>query len=288
MAQRTRVCPSMAQRFAKAASMALAQGRHVTRLACRVLAVAGVTFVVGVQPAHAGLFEDDEARKAILELRAKVQASEDAAKTRADQLAAQIEQLQSLRRSLLELNGQIEGLRSEIAKLRGANEQLARDLSDTQRKVSDQTTTLDARLKPLEPQKVSLDGREFQVDPEERRQYEAAIGLVRRGDFAEAVSALMAFQKRFTASGYTESTRFWLGNAQYGKRDYRDAITTFKALISGNPDHPRAAEALLALANCQIELKDSKAARRSLEDLVKAYPGTEAAQAGKERLAALK
>ena len=41
---------------------------------------------------------------------------------------------------------------------------------------------------------------------------------------------------------------------------------------------------LLSLANCQIELKDNKAARRSLEDLVKAYPGTEAAQAGKERL----
>jgi tol-pal system protein YbgF len=242
-----------------------------------------------VQPARAGLFEDDEARKAILELRGKVQANEDAAKKSADQLGALIqEQMQPLRRSVLDLNAQIDVLRGEIAKLRGANEQLARDLSDTQRKLADQATTLDARLKPLEPQKVSLDGREFQVDPEERRQYEAAIGLVRRGDFAEAVSALLAFQKRFSASGYTDSTRFWLGNAQYGKRDYKDAIATFKAFISGNPDHPRAAEALLALANCQIELKDNKAARRSLEDLVKAYPGTEAAQAGKERLASLK
>lgn len=242
-----------------------------------------------MQPARAGLFEDDEARKAILELRTKLQASDDAATKRAEQLNAQVqEQLQPLRRSLLDLNSQIDLLRVEIAKLRGSNEQLARDLADTQRKLSDQTQAVDARLRPLEPQKVSLDGREFQVGPDEHNQYEAAIGLVRRGDFAEAVSALNAFLKRYSASGYVDSVRFWLGNAQYGKRDYRDAIATFKAFIAGNPEHPRAAEALLALGNCQIELKDNKAARRSFDELIKSYPRTEAAQAAKERLATLR
>lgn len=239
--------------------------------------------------ARAGLFEDDEARKAILELRAKVQANDDAARQRAEQVNAQIqEQIQPLRGSLLDLNGQIDALRAEIARLRGANEQLARDLADTQRKLTDQSQSVEARFKPLEPQKISLDGRDFQVSPEERSQYEAAIGLVRRGDFAEAVAALNAFLKRYPASGYTDSVRFWLGNAQYGKRDYKDAIATFKAFIAGNADHPRAGEALLALANCQIELKDNKSARRSLDDLIKAYPGSEAAQAAKERLRALK
>jgi len=240
-------------------------------------------------PARAGLFEDDDARKAILDLRAKLQQSEDAQRQRAEQLSALVQdQLGPLRRSLLDLNGQIDALRSEIAKLRGQNEQLARELSETQRKLADQAQALEARLKPLEPQKVSLDGREFQVDPEERRQYEAAMGLVRRGDFAEATAALSAFARRFSASGYNDSVRFWLGNAQYGKREYKEAIATFKAFIAGNPEHPRASEALLALANCQIELKEVKGARRSLEDLLKAYPGTEAAQAAKERLAALK
>lgn len=255
------------------------------RLSLLVLAASAVF----MQPARAGLFEDDEARKAIIELRAKVQANEDAAKQRAEQLNAVIqEQLQPLRRSLLDLNGQIEALRAEVARLRGANEQLARDLSETQRKLADQSQAVEARLKPLEPQKVNLDGREFQVTPDERNQYEAAIGLVRRGEFADAVGALNSFLKRYPASGYTDSVRFWLGNAQYGKRDYKDAIATFKAFVAGNADHPRAPEALLALANCQIELKDIKTARKSLGDLIKAYPGTEAAQAAKERLAALR
>lgn len=241
------------------------------------------------QPASAGLFEDEDARKAILDLRAKLQQSEDAQRQRAEQLSALVQdQLGPLRRSLLDLNGQIDALRAEIAKLRGQNEQLARELSETQRKLNDQLQAFDSRLKPMEPQKVALDGREFQVDPEERRQYEAAMGLVRRGDFNEASEALSSFARRFPASGYSDSVRFWQGNAQYGKREYKEAIATFKAFISGNPEHPRAAEALLALANCQIELKDTKAARRSLGDLIKAYPGSEAAQAGKERLAALK
>lgn len=258
---------------------------RVLRLTLVALA-AGAAFM---QPARAGLFEDDEARKAIIELRAKVQASEDAAKRNFEQLNALIQnQLQPLRSSMLDLNGQIDTLRAEVAKLRGANEQLARELADTQRKLTDQSQSVEARLKPLEPQKVSLDGREFQVSPDERSQYEAAVGLVRRGDFADAVAALGGFLRRYPASGYTDSVRFWLGNAQYGKRDYKDAIATFKAFIAGNPDHPRAPEAQLALANCQIELKDNKAARRSLDDLIKAYPGTEAAQAAKERLAALR
>lgn len=239
-------------------------------------------------PAHA-LFEDDEARKAILDLRTRVQQNEEAQRKSAEQQNALAqEQIAPLRRSLLDLNAQIEALRSEVAKLRGQNEQLARDLSETQRKLADQSQSLETRLRPLEPQKVVLDGREFQAGPDEKTQYEAAMALVRRGDFAEAATALAAFQRRFPSSGYGDSVRFWLGNALYGKRDYKEAIATFKAFVAANPAHPRAAEAMLAMANCQIELKEVKGARRSLEDLLKAYPGTEAAQAAKERLASLK
>jgi len=98
----------------------------------RVLRLTLVALAAGValaQPARAGLFEDDEARKAILELRGKVQANEDLANKRAEQLNTLIQdQIQPLRRSVLDLNAQIDALRAEIAKLRGTNEQLARDL----------------------------------------------------------------------------------------------------------------------------------------------------------------
>jgi len=237
-------------------------------------------------PAHA-LFADDEARKAIIELRNRVTQLEEAQKKLASSQELQ-DQLAQLRRSLAELANQNELLRGEIARLRGSNEQLGKDFADTQRRLADQLASFDGRLKPLEPQTVQLDGKSFKVEPEEQRQYEAAMGLLRRGEFDAAGSAYQAFLKRFSASGYADSVRFWLGNAQYGQRQCKEAIASFRAFLAAAAGHPRSAEALLAIANCQIESKDAKAARRTLDELIKAHPGTEAAQAAKERLAGLK
>ena len=239
--------------------------------------------------AHAGLFDDDEARKAILDLRAKLEQSNEAQRVRQAELNAQLlEQISQLKRSLLDLNNQLELLRADNAKLRGQEENLARDVAELQRKQKDVQQGIDERVRKLEPQKVSVDGKEFLADAEEKRQYEEAMGLLRKGEFAPAASALQAFQKRFPASGYNDSALFWLGNAQYGKREFKDAIASFRALVAASPDHPRAAEALLSVANCQIELKDNRGAKRTVDDLLKAYPKSEAAQAGKERVALLK
>jgi TolA-binding protein len=45
---------------------------------------------------------------------------------------------------------------------------------------------------------------------------------------------------------------------------------------------------MLALANCQAESKDLKGARKTLEELVRTYPQTEAAAAGRDRIAMLR
>ena len=65
-------------------------------------------------------------------------------------------------------------------------------------------------------------------------------------------------------------------------------MINFRALIAREPTHLRAPESVLSIANCQIELKDSKGARATLDDLIKAYPQSEAAAAAKDRLARLK
>jgi tol-pal system protein YbgF len=143
-------------------------------------------------------------------------------------------------------------------------------------------------VRQLEPVKVSVDGREIQVEPAERRAYDAALASFRASDFAAAQSGFLALLARYPKSGYLPSALFWLGNAQYATRDYKEAITNFRILLQAAPDHLRAPEALLSIANCQIELKDVRGARKSLEDLAKAYPQSEAAQAGKERLARLR
>jgi tol-pal system protein YbgF len=245
--------------------------------------------VAAALPAQAGIFDDDEARKAILDLRERIRAGDEQNRRQAEEANAQTgEQLSQIKRSLLELNNAIEALRTELAKMRGNDEQLARDISDLQRRQKDIAVGVDERIRKMEPVKVTLDGREFSADPEEKRQFDDAMALLRNSDFAGAATAFGNFSRRYPAGGFSDAARFWLGNAQYGKRDYKDAVTTLRSFVAAAPDHPRAPEALLAVANCQLELKDSKTARRTLDELTKTYPQSEAALAGKERLAGIK
>ncbi|MFM9923635.1 tol-pal system protein YbgF [Variovorax sp. H27-G14] len=239
------------------------------------LAAALLCASVGSQ---AALFEDDEARKAILDLRQRVEAMRQQTDQRLTDDNGQ------LRRSLLDLQNQIEQMRGDLARMTGQNEQLTRTLSDMQSR----QTSLDDKLKQSEPSKVSVDGREFNADPKEKADFDAALGVFRAGQFAQAQTAFAEFVKRYPQSGYNASALFWLGNAQYATRNYNEAIANFRSMLSLAPDHAKAPEAVLSIANCQIELKDTRAARRTLEDLSKAYPQSEAAQAGRERLSRLR
>ena len=253
--------------------------------AARIVAALCLGTALFAPAAQAGLFDDDEARRAILDIRQKIDQGAERQKAGQAELTEQINQL---RRSLLDLNGQLEQMRGDNARLRGQNEELARAVADMQRTQKDLQSGVDDRMRKFEPQKVNLDGKEFTVEPDEKRQYDEAMELLRKSDFAGTANALTAFRKRYPTSGYSESVLFWLGNALYGSRQYKDAITSFRSLVRGSPDSAKAPEALLAIANCQAELKDTKTARRTIDELLKAYPKSEAAQAGRERLASLK
>jgi tol-pal system protein YbgF len=257
--------------------------RHRALVAAALVAAAAIA-----GPARAGMFDDDEARRAILDIRKQLEQGNDARARQAEQINQMSAQIEQLRRSLLDLNGSIETQRADNAKVRGQMEELARVVAELQRKQTDLQQGVDERIRKVEPQKVTIDDKEFSVDPDEKRMYDDALAGFRRGEFDRAASGFAGLLKRFPTSGYRESALFWLGNAQYARREYKEAIASFRSLVTSAPDSPRAPEALLAIANCQAELKDPKAARRTIDELVKTYPKSEAAAAGRERLASLK
>lgn len=253
----------------------------------RALAMAAM-LAASLSSAHAAIFEDGEARRAILEMRQRVDGLQLSQQRSADEVRKLGEENAQLRRSLLDLQTQIETLRAEQAKLNGQNEQLLRDVGELQRRQKDIAQGVDERLRQFEPIKVTVDGREFQADPAEKRDFEAALAVFRSGKFPDASAAFAAFVRQYPRSGYVPSARFWLGNAQYATREYKEAIGNFKQMLTEAPTHARAPEAALSIANCQIELKDTRTARKTLEDLLRAYPQSEAAVAAKERLSRLK
>jgi len=228
--------------------------------------------------ARAALFEDDEARRAILDLRQKLEAT----------IKTQAEDNAQLRRLLVDLQGQLDNMQAELNKSRGGQEQLARDVSEMQLRQRDAQTGLEERLRKFEPATVKLDGLEFQVDQAEKRDYDASMDVFRKGDFVAAQTSLQRFVQRYPQTGYMPSALFWLGNASYAVKDYKGSLAQFRQMLTLSPAHARAPEAMLAISNVQLELKDTKAARKTLEDLVKAFPQSDAAQAAKDRLTKLR
>ncbi len=158
------------------------------------LGVAGLS-----SPVQASLFGgDDEARRAILDLRQRLEQSQNATRALIEQNAQAQNQTQNqaiaqLRSALLDLQGQIDRLKAELAQSLGAQERLARDLTELQLRQKDVLSTVDDRLRRFEPVPANIDGREVMVDPAEKADHDKAMALFRQADFAAAQTALESF-----------------------------------------------------------------------------------------------
>ena len=312
------------------------------RLVAYLCLLLGVS-VPSAQAALAG--EDDEARRAILDLRQKMeihreaqsQAIKQALQTSLDQSQKQFEALrkqfeavskqfeavskqveadinqskQENRQALLLLQAQIESLKQDTANFQGEREQLLREISLLQRAQKNINAEIEGRFQKIQAQlakqdapppsppvngeapksikvNVQVDGFEFLAEPEEKRDFEAAFVLFRKGDFAAAAKEFAQFVRVYSNSGYKPSALYWLGSAKFARRDFNDAITQLKGLVNDFPTHTRAAEALLTVGNAQLEIKQPKEARKTFNDLIKIYPTSEAAAAAKDRLTQIK
>lgn len=253
-------------------------------------------------PARAGLFEDEDARRAILDLRRQVQTLTQQSTQRTDdldkQLADEVAQNTQLRRGLLDMQNQVDNSLMEVARLRGNVEQLQRELNELRRSQKEvkelgvgldpKLQSLEQRLSRLEPVKAVVDGLEIMVDQDEKRDFDVAMASFRTGDYLRSQKQFSDFLSIHSRSAYTPSAQFWLANAQYASKDVREAIQNYRAMVARAPTHPRAPDAQLGLANAYVDMKDTKAARKALEDLVRIYPQSEAAQAATARLQTLK
>lgn len=234
--------------------------------------VAASALVAG--PAHAGLFDDDQARQAILDLR-----------TKTDNLTSQ---LAAAQRTLLDQQGRIDQLNQQIATVRGQNEDLANQVTTLQKQQKDYYTDLDTRLKKFEPQQQTVDGVQGTVQPGETEAFNAASQQFRSGDHKGAAAAFRDFVAKYPQSPYQPTAQYWLGNALYALRDYKGSTAVWQGIVKNYPQHPRAPEALLAIANNQLEQGQKTAARKTLQQIVSQYAGSDVAQSAQQKLAQIK
>lgn len=242
--------------------------------------IAALFLAFAASSANAGILDDDEARKAILDLRAKVDSISRELHARIDTKADKSQSLEFI--------NQNERMLAEIASLRGQIEVLANEVAQVQKRQRELYADLDERIKKLEPREVTIDGQTAEVQLSEQKSYDAAMEAFKSGDYAGAASALTDFVRRYPASGYAANAQYWLGNAYYAAGDYKKAIAAQRDVVSNYGDSAKAPDALLNIASSYVELKDKKNARKALQDLVAKYPDSSAADAARDRLKTLK
>jgi len=239
-------------------------------------------------PARGALFDDDEARRRIEDLKNRVDLVERS-------LAQRLDALEAKGAGLADLFRDVEQIKSDIAKLRGQYEVLTYELEQAQKRQRDLYLDLDGRVRKLEggpgapgappgPGAPAAAPAAVADPASEQKSYDAALEAFKSGNFGAAVGSFQAFTRTYPKSPLAPSAMYWAGNAQYAQREFRAAIATQRQLIATYPDSQKVPDALLNIASCQVELGDTPAARRTLEEVVAKYPTSEAATKARQRL----
>jgi len=73
------------------------------------------------------------------------------------------------------------------------------------------------------------------------------------------------------------NAQYWIGEAYYGQRDYRQAIAEFQKVLDVAPSSPKVPDALLKIGLAYRGLRDESRAQQTWDRIVKDYPKSEAA-----------
>jgi len=213
------------------------------------------------------ILSDDEARRAILELRKSVSASQAA---------------------ILDLQNQLDKQKSENAQLRGQIESLQKQSDDLNNNQKSFYQDLDARVSRLEPQNVEVEGVTGIVQAGEKSSYDEALKSFQAGQIKNADSEFTSFIRKYPSSPYLPLALYWSGNTKYALKDYKAAITQLQGLISRYPGHQRVPAAILTMANANLESGKKAVAKNLFTDLIAKYPDSDAANEAKPILAGIK
>jgi tol-pal system protein YbgF len=118
----------------------------------------------------------------------------------------------------------------------------------------------------------------------EQAAYDAAFSALKGADYQRAISGFRNFVATYPGSALASNAQYWLGEAYYVNKEYQNAIAAFQKVTTDWPDSRKAPDALVKIGFTQSAMGRNGDARVTLEDVVRRYPGTEAAQLATERL----
>ena len=122
----------------------------------------------------------------------------------------------------------------------------------------------------------------------DKEMYNQAYALYTAGEYEKSRKMFGDFLKTHPGSQLVSSAQFWIASAHFKEKKYEESISDCDDVIKKYPQGSKTPDAyfLQALAFCEI--KDATTAQIILEDLIQKFPGSEAANAGKQKYEELK
>ena len=143
-------------------------------------------------------------------------------------------------------------------------------------------------VKPSTPQipddSTSVNTETNVTSSEEKGAYEAAFDTLKEGRYKKAKSELRAFLQNYPESSFASNAQYWLGEAHYVTREFKQGVEEFKKVLSSYPSSLKISDAMLKLGYTYYELKQFEQAKILLEDLQKRFPKSTAFRLAGKRL----
>jgi tol-pal system protein YbgF len=240
------------------------QSYSLNKTLSRAFCLSAATICLGMSSNAWAIFADDDARKAILDLR------------------------KSLATTQMDLQNQIEKLKTENAELRGKIENIEKQGEDISTSQKTYYQDLDTRLGNVEPRTETIEGLSGTVQPGEKKAYDDALKAFQAGNLKKADESFTAFAGKFSQSPYLPLALYWGANSKYASKNYTAAIAQLQSLIKRFPNHPRLPSAMLTLGNAQLENGNKVAAKKTFAEIISKYSDTEAAKDAQKLIASTK
>jgi tol-pal system protein YbgF len=122
----------------------------------------------------------------------------------------------------------------------------------------------------------------------DKLEYERLLALFRDGDLDGARQGFAAFLRDHENSDLSPNARYWLGEAHYGKKDYKQAIDSYDRVELDFPQSEKVPAAILKKGYAYLAMKDKKRASSAFKQVVTLYPRTPEAGKASDKLSQLK
>jgi tol-pal system protein YbgF len=217
---------------------------------------------------------------------------EDPVFIRMNDLDARVQRIERVltNQSLLELAQRLDALQADVRTIRGEVELLQNETQGGKTQSRNLYGDLEKRLAALEtlggvggPPAIGASPAPV-AGASEQATYDAGMAALRSGNYDKAVATFREVVTNYPTGDLAANAQFWIGESYYTKGDLESAITAYRKVLSDWPQSRKAPDAMVKLGFSLSDLKRNGEARDMLQDVVRKYPGTPAAQLAADRL----